>query len=121
MTDCLVCVYYRVDGRQRDAAIAAARELQRGVAGTLPAGAVELLLRCDHFVGGGDAQGAASDASTPQQTADPTLMETYRLDARTATADTLSALLARLADGSPQLDTLRRSPRHVEVFRPCAS
>lgn len=120
VTDFLVCVYYRVDASQRDAAIATVRDIQRGVATAGTVVRTELLLRSAHLPAGGDASDATSSGASSPKTADPTLMETYRLDART-TEPELEAFLARLAGLAMSLAPCLRGDRHVEVFRPCAS
>ena len=118
VTEVLVCVYYKVAAPGLGPAIAAVRELQRGMAAGTPGLVAELLLRSDHP--GGLAPAAAPVPATPSPPADPTLMETYRLDART-TGASLDAIVASLARPAPSLQPWLRGDRHVEVFRPCAS
>lgn len=119
MTECLVCVYYRVAAADLDAVIAAVRDIQRGITAREPGAAAELLVRSAH-PSTGDADRGAPAGRTPSTTADPTLMETYRLDARTA-GPRLEAFLAMLAGRMQVLAPRLRGERHVEVFLPCAS
>jgi len=116
----LVCVYYKVDAAGLDAAIATVRDIQRGVAAGEPAVQPELLLRSAHLPAGDDASDATPSGTSSHKTADPTLMETYRLEARTSEPE-LDAFLARLAGLAQALAPRLRGDRHVEVFRPCAS
>jgi hypothetical protein len=121
VTDVLVCVYYRVADADRDAAIAAARDIQRALADEGPRFASELLLRSEHPSTGQPAMETSPPATTsPVRPTESTLMETYRFDARTGEPP-LAAFLARLADRARTLSPLLRSDRHVEVFRPCVS
>jgi hypothetical protein len=120
VTDVMVCVYYRVAAPELAAVIATVRDIQRGITRDDPGVAAELLLRSDHFLPGDPAPPTAPAAAPPNKTADPTLMETYRLDART-TEPRLDAFLARLAALAQPLAPRLRGDRHVEVFRPCAS
>jgi hypothetical protein len=116
----MVCVYYRVEASELEAVIAMVRDIQRGITRDDPQVGAELLLRSDHFSPGDPAPPTASAADSSNKTADPTLMETYRLDAPT-TEPRLDAFLARLADRTLPLASRLRGHRHVEVFRPCAS
>ena len=119
VTDCLVCVYYKVGAADLDAVIATVRDIQRGITARDPGVTAELLLRSAH-PSTGDGAPAASTGHPPPTTADPTLMETYRLDARTAGLRP-DAFLATLAGHMQVLGPRLRGERHVEVFLPCAS
>lgn len=126
MTDCLVCVYYKVDRPALDAHIAAVRELQRALAREAPGLAAELLLRSEHSEVTRPSTSPSSDGTSARQAAlsfpipDPTLMETYRLAAPVDEAS-LAAFLARLDGLARPLAPRVRGDRHVEVFRPCVS
>jgi hypothetical protein len=123
VTDVMVCVYYRVAAPDLAAAIATARDIQRGLSGGDRRIASELLLRSGHPSHGEPAMETPPTAATSpvrQAQAEATLMEIYRLDAHPG-EPSLAAFLARLAEGARALSPLLRSDRHVEVFRPCVS
>lgn len=127
----LVCVYYRVAASDCGVAIAQVRDFQRTLRERHPGLATELLVRsdrCPAALAAAAAHGSDAAPAAPAA-ADATLMETYRLPSPAPTdpraepaADCSPAtdLLADIASVASPLAPLLRSPRHVEVFSPCA-
>jgi hypothetical protein len=136
----LVCVYYRVARGDAARAIAVVREFQRTLDAHVALREAQVLLRfglppadvspapvphrSSAPLSGTPTPDAAADATTVD--ADATLMETYRLAlpdaAGTVRADAaVRAFLAALEGSAGPLAAVARSPRHVELFAPCAS
>jgi len=126
----LVCVYYRVAADDARRVIAGVREFQRTLQRTSGVNSAEVLLRCDLPSPASSAPPPdvpdypvpSSEPSAIVPAAEPTLMETYRLElpAAGAAADAvLRAFLARLETASLPHAALLRGARHVELFSPC--